>query len=264
MLKIYLKIKESNKIVQTLWIGDSLTKIEQACIKRYIDNNHIVHLYTYGPIKNLPIISSDNKEKFIIKDGNEILDKNEIFRYKNGSVSAFSNLFRFMLLYKKGGYWSDLDLINLKTLDFANDIVFVSEPTPDYKKNIPTTCLVKLKKNSIIARKLIDLCYNYKNKIISGEIEWGLGPKALKMIIEEYNLDNNIKPWYTVCSCHPNDTLSLFNTYYRQLNNKKEIIDKTNIPNSMYGVHIWNKVINEYKLLDTKINKDSFIYYLIK
>ena len=29
----------------------------------------------------------------------------------NSSVSAFSNLFRFTLLYKKGGYWADTDLV---------------------------------------------------------------------------------------------------------------------------------------------------------
>ena len=38
------------------------------------------------------------------------------FIYKNGSVSAFSNLFRFTLLYKKGGYWIDADLLCVKPI----------------------------------------------------------------------------------------------------------------------------------------------------
>ena len=54
-------------------------------------------IYTYGDVANIP-------EGTIVKDGNEILPASEIYRYKTGSVSAFSNLFRFTMLYKKGGY----------------------------------------------------------------------------------------------------------------------------------------------------------------
>ena len=71
-------------IIQSLWIGGSLGKMEQLSAKSFIDHGHTYHLYTYGKVENIP-------EGVIVKDGNEIVPKSEIFRYKNGSLSAFSN-----------------------------------------------------------------------------------------------------------------------------------------------------------------------------
>jgi hypothetical protein len=104
-----------SNIIQSLWIGPELSKLEQLCLKSFIDNGHEFHLYTYAEIKNVP-------EGVIIKDGNEILDESEIFRYKNGSVSAFSNLFRLTMLYKKGGYWVDTDVICVRPFKFDEEI----------------------------------------------------------------------------------------------------------------------------------------------
>ena len=80
-----------SNIIQSLWIGDSLSKMEQLCVKSFVDNGHTYHLYTYGNVANIP-------EGVIVKDGNEIVPENQIFRYKNGSLSAFSNLFRLSFL----------------------------------------------------------------------------------------------------------------------------------------------------------------------
>ena len=82
-----------SNIIQSLWVGGELSKMEQLCAKSFVDNGHTYHLYTYGDVKNIP-------EGVIIKDGNEIVDKSEIFRYKNGSFSAFSN--PAMIARKKG------------------------------------------------------------------------------------------------------------------------------------------------------------------
>ena len=76
-----------SNIIQGLWIGKSLSKMEQLSIKSFLDNGHEYHLYTYSDVKNIP-------KGTVIKDGNEIITENQIFTYKNGSYSAFSNLFR--------------------------------------------------------------------------------------------------------------------------------------------------------------------------
>ena len=86
-----------SSVIQGLWIGGALSKMEQLSIQSFLDNGHEYHLYTYGTVENIP-------KGAIIKNGEDILVKEHIFTYKNGSYSAFSNLFRFVLLYKKGGY----------------------------------------------------------------------------------------------------------------------------------------------------------------
>ena len=41
----------NNQIFQSLWIGPSLSKMEQLCIKSFVDHNLEYHLYTYGEVK---------------------------------------------------------------------------------------------------------------------------------------------------------------------------------------------------------------------
>ena len=123
-------------IIQSLWIGKSLSKLEQLSMKSFIDHGHTYHLYTYDNVENIP-------NGVVVKDGNDILSKDEIYTYKNGSVSAFSNLFRFTLLYKKGGYWVDTDLICLKKFTFKeDDIVLSTEPLKSYNSQTPTSSLI--------------------------------------------------------------------------------------------------------------------------
>ena len=127
-------------IIQCLWIGGPLSKMEQLCLKSFIDNQHVVHLYTYGEVENIP-------EGVIIKDGNEIVSEDKIFKYKNGSYSAFSNYFRFHLLYKMGGYWADADLLCVKPFYLDQDIVIAGEPDQKYE-------IVEQRQPSLLAKSL--------------------------------------------------------------------------------------------------------------
>ena len=74
-----------------------------------------------------------------LSDANRILPYSSQFSYSTGpakgSLAAFSNLFRFKMLYKLGGIWADLDTLCLRKIDSLpedfvtwkpNDIVNVS------------------------------------------------------------------------------------------------------------------------------------------
>jgi len=104
--------------IQGLWIGGKLSLMEQLTINSFINNGHEFHLYVYDEIET-PI-----NHLVHIKDANEILDRKYIFSYKNynqfghgkGSVSGFSDIFRYKLLYEKGGWWVDMDVTCIKPL----------------------------------------------------------------------------------------------------------------------------------------------------
>ena len=149
-----------SNIVQSLWIGGTLSKMEQLSARSFIDNGHEYHLYTYGDVKNIP-------EGVVVKDGNDILPESEIFRYKNGSVSAFSNYFRFMMLHKKGGYWADTDLICVKPFVFEEEYVIASEPIQEYEGQLVTSCFIKLPKNSAVTLSAINIQKAHKKLILS-------------------------------------------------------------------------------------------------
>ena len=226
------------QIIQSLWVGEKLSKLEKLSIKSFLDNGHKYHLYTYDKVEGVP-------EGVEIKNGNDILDKSEIFRYKNGSISAFSNLFRFVLLYKKGGYWVDTDLICVKKLPFKeNDLILVSEPFKDYDKSTPTSSLLKIPKNHIIGLMGIKILREFKKAILDGRMGWGAGPTTVKLLVNNYNLTKNILPWNTICSCCWDDYKSIFYPNEKEFN-KNVIKNIKDIPNNMYCIHLWNEMLRQ-------------------
>ena len=222
-----------SEIFQALWIGGKLSKMEQLAMKSFIDNGLEYHLYTYDNVPNVP-------DGVIIKDGNEILDKSEIFRYKNGSVSAFSNLFRFTMLYKKGGYWVDTDLACIKPFRFNTDYVVITEPSRDYKHAIITSCFMKLPKGSEAAKVGMVIQRIQKQQILNGTLQWGSGPQTMQQVVKRCKLEEYILPWYTVCSCNWTSMQSIVDTKYKCPS--IVINDFDNLPDGMVGIHFWNEV----------------------
>ena len=97
-------------IVQSLWVGDKLSQMEQYSIKSFLNTGHEYHLYTYNKIKGIP-------KGVKIKSGNKIMPKKDIFKMQD-TFLPFSDIFRYKLLYEKGNYWVDLDMICLKKIRF--------------------------------------------------------------------------------------------------------------------------------------------------
>ena len=220
-----------SNIIQSLWIGTTLSKIEQLSIKSFIDNGHEYHLYVYNPIKNIP-------KGVIIKDANEILPENEIFTYESGSYSAFANYFRFTLLYKKGGYWVDTDLVCIKKFQFKEPIVIASEPVKYYTRKAITSFLIKLPKGSKEALRGIEIQKEHKVKILKGEIKWASGNKTVIQLVNEFNLHKYIIPWINLCSCSWTDTKSLIDRNFKC----KGYNDINKLHEEIYGIHLWNEV----------------------
>jgi len=108
-------------IVQSLWVGNKLTRLEIASINSFIKTGHIFWLYTYEDVEGVP-------DECIIMDANLILDKEFLFEVKD-SFLPFSDIWRYKLLSTVGGYWVDLDMIALKKFDFKEEYVISSERT---------------------------------------------------------------------------------------------------------------------------------------
>jgi Glycosyltransferase sugar-binding region containing DXD motif len=118
-----------NDIIQSFWHGP-LTPIQHLCFASFLKNGHQIHLYAYETIAGLP-------EGVELKDARRILPEKKIFTYRRGkdrgNIAAFSNLFRYQLLYLKGGWWSDMDVICLKNLDFHQECLFVAQLHRNWK-----------------------------------------------------------------------------------------------------------------------------------
>jgi hypothetical protein len=127
-----MKLTPENEIINGLWIGEELSHLELLTLHSFISHGHRFHLWVYGPLNNtLP-------EEVVLKDANEILPQSAVYRRKyndsqfnigKGSVgSPFSDLFRYKLLYEKGGWWVDMDVTCLKPLQVDAPYFFRSHP----------------------------------------------------------------------------------------------------------------------------------------
>jgi hypothetical protein len=111
-----LPVAAGRPLAQSLWVGPRLRWIERLAIQSYLDNGWRFQLYAYDDPDNVP----DGCE---VLDATTIIPAKEIFREgmnsgaHAGSIGAFSDLFRYQLLYMRGGMWTDTDVINLKRFE---------------------------------------------------------------------------------------------------------------------------------------------------
>lgn len=119
------KSSADNQTVHGMWIGTELSVMELLTMKSFVAMGHSFELWAYDQIITpLP-------EGVILRDASQIIPKEEVFRYGeisqgfgHGSYAGFSDIFRYKLLYEKGGWWSDMDVTCLKPLNFKAPYVF--------------------------------------------------------------------------------------------------------------------------------------------
>lgn len=116
---------EENKIIHGLWVSGVLTPMQQLTLRSFTHLGHEFHLWTYGSDK-----VSDLPSRVVVEDAACIVPKEKVFCYKNGmpwgsgSYGGFSDVFRYKLLYEKGGWWVDMDVTCLKPFDFPEPYFF--------------------------------------------------------------------------------------------------------------------------------------------
>lgn len=90
-----------SETVNTFWQGDSLPPLARACLRSFVRQGHAVRIYAYQPLE-VP-------EGVSLADAAEILPAAAMFRFQ-GSIAPFTDLFRYQLLFDRGGWWVDTDV----------------------------------------------------------------------------------------------------------------------------------------------------------
>lgn len=231
--------------INCLWIGNNLSIMEEMALKSHLNVGHECHLWTYENIGNVP-------NGVIVEDGNEILPASEIFVYETnegkGSVSAFSNLFRYTVVYERGGWWCDTDVVCLKPFDFTEEYVLsteVAERKKDYSQI--TSCVFKCPPKSDLMKYCIDVIW----KKDRSKLEWGeIGPQ----LISEAAIMTG-KSSYSL----PVDVFCPVNWFDAQ----KIVIGDMSIPDS-YAVHLWNEIWRRKSINKNEIYVPECLYERLK
>ena len=208
-----------NRVIQSLWIGSSLSAMEQLGIASHLAHGHEVHLYAYDEIQNVP-------RGAILKDAAGILPASRIFMYKaHASYAGFANLFRYKLLYDRGGWWSDTDSVCLQPLDFAGEYVFSSE----FSKGalMVNNGVMKAPARSELMRWAWEEC-DAKD---TSKLEWGeTGPVLMAEGVRQFGLVAHVQPHTAFCPVGYKEWRSVLDPRA-----DLEFGDET------YAVHLWNE-----------------------
>ena len=106
--------------VRGFWHGEPLNAYQLLCLRSFAVHGHRVELYSYDPSLAVP----DWVER---KDASQILPPERVLRYRSGTgpggFAVHTNLFRYALLHRLGGWWADLDLLLLRG-DLPQDEIF--------------------------------------------------------------------------------------------------------------------------------------------
>ena len=178
---------DDNMTVNSLWIGNDLSAVELLTLHSFIDKGHHFRLWLYGPL------SAPLPKELEICDANLIIPKENVFayHYKNkyghgkGSVAGFSDIFRYKLLYEKGGWWVDMDMACLKVLDFVEPYYFRKHHDLTVVGNI-----IKAPQGSELMLK----CYNEAVKTIdANNTDWHKPIDILNRHIKALDMEKYIR-----------------------------------------------------------------------
>ena len=104
--------------VGSLWIGGSLSWMEQLCLKSFVDQGQKITLFHYEDIPNVP-------EGVILRHGREILDTDDFIKYEHkDSYALFADLFRLHMIRQcPGMIWVDTDVYCHQPMTYDSDYV---------------------------------------------------------------------------------------------------------------------------------------------
>lgn len=212
--------------IQSFWYGAKISTMELLCLNSFSKNGHTFDLYTYEHIPNLPIGVNQ-------VDANSILNKNKIFTDNTGGIASFSDWFRYKLLYKKGGWWVDLDVVCLKPFDVVEEYCFATEnDSAKYGTGITCAVIKAPKKAEFLQIILshIESFENYKN------IQWGeFGPVLLHTVLKTFYCEEFVQSVTMFCPIDWRDMQTL-------------VTENRELPNDSFAIHMWNNLWNIYSL----------------
>jgi mannosyltransferase OCH1-like enzyme len=160
------------------WAYGNFSRLELMCANSFINNNYNLHIWTYGDLPNAP-------KGAVIRDAREIISENLVFLNKVGSYASFSDFFRYTVLAKFGGLYSDTDVVALKnSSELPGKKFLVTERDPQGGLKVNNNIIF----NPVpMAGNVIDLAQGYSERFPKNDITWGeIGPSLLTLIVQAY------------------------------------------------------------------------------
>jgi alpha 1,4-glycosyltransferase len=196
------------QVFRSFWHGRPLNSYQLLCLRSFVARGHRVELFTYqGDLAVPPWIAR--------RDAREILPANRVLHYQvgleRGSPSLHSNLFRYVLLHRLGGWWVDIDVALLSAelppdpLFFAPEQVGTTADHPDARTRFGTA-VMKFPSQHPLLSDAIARCL-----AVGETARWGqTGPHLFTELIDQHRLAPHAKPKTSAYPIPWWDTANLF------------------------------------------------------
>ncbi len=134
--------------VGMLWIGGSLSWMEQLCLKSFVDQGQKITLFSYEDIPNVP-------SGVIRRDGREVLDTDNFLKYeKKDSFALFADLFRLHMIARNPGMiWCDTDVYCHRPMTYDSGYVMGFELPGGHRVN---NAVLGLPADSALLQAMLD------------------------------------------------------------------------------------------------------------
>lgn len=190
--------------MRTFWIGPPLSQYEILSLKSFAATG--AHVVLYSDQNDLAV--PDGVE---LRDAAEVLPGDvDIFRYANGEISwaRHSDLFRYIMLERFGGWYADLDIVCLADRLPQADLYFPGGQNETFYSGV-----LKFPQGSPAVRDLIDQARHVLSITDHGtsfQDRMIIGPPLLKKVISEHGLMPLAAPQADAYEIPSYDVLSFF------------------------------------------------------
>ena len=215
---------------QSFWFGETISPFQRLAMKSFVDHGHEYILYAYDKF--------DVPAGVELRDANDILPRSRVFFYGEaagvgrGSVSAFSNLFRYHLLHEHGHWWVDADVVCLSDAVPSTDVFMGWE----YDHQIGSAIL-KFPARHPFVNALCEL-----SDASGRDLEWGTtGPHMVTSLAKEKELLHLVSPQPFAYPVQSAEALHLF-IPARRAEVHERIAGKP-------FLHMWNEVMRRAVIL---------------
>ena len=238
----------NSHIFSTFWSG-KISLREYVCINSFLDKSHKYYIYSYEKIEGLPKGAE-------LKDAADIVPKEEYLLYKErlpNRWDLFSDKFRYLLLYKKGGWWVDTDIICLKKeIDVKSKDTFMCFYD---NKNINNACL-KFPKGDAVMQYCIKYIKDWEvaNNFEYKKLDWGMfAPPLITKAVKSLNRLDEVYLYEYAYPIEMKNSLDIF-----KKNKNKFILDKLK---KSYFSHLWNEILSREGIPKNYLGRKGSFWY---